>query len=62
MERLPEKLFIQCHRSYIVNTERIRSLDKKGRERFEIAMDQPEITIPVSKGYSRKIVEKYRLT
>jgi len=62
MERLPEKLFIQCHRSYIVNTERIRSLAKKDRERFEIDMDQPEITIPVSKGYSRKIVEKYRLT
>lgn len=62
MERLPEKMFIQCHRSYIVNSERISRLERKGKERFEIALDQPEISIPVSKGYSRKIMERYRLT
>lgn len=60
MERLPEKMFIQCHRSHIVNTDRIKRLDKKGRERFEILLDQPEATLPVSKGFSRKIVESYR--
>mgnify|MGYP001814614749 CR=1 FL=1 len=62
MERLPEKMFIQCHRSYIVNTDRIRRLDKKGRERFEIALDKPDLCLPVSKGFSKKIVKAYRLS
>jgi len=61
IERLPEKLFIQCHRSYIVNSDRIKRLDKKGRENFEIILDYSDSTLPVSKGFSRKIVETFRL-
>ena len=62
MERLPEKMFIQSHRSYIVNTDRIKRLEKKTKESFEIVLDQPEILIPVSRGYSRKIVDAFRLS
>jgi two-component system LytT family response regulator len=62
VERLPEKMFIQCHRSRIVNVDRIKRLDRKGRERFEIVLDQPDVSIEVSKGYSKKIVESYRLS
>jgi two-component system, LytTR family, response regulator len=62
MERLPGKLFIQSHRSYIVNTDRIKRLDKRGKESFEIALDQPEAFIPVSRGYSRNILATFRLS
>lgn len=61
MERLPSNMFIQSHRSFIVNIERIRKLDKKGRESFEIDLDRPATHIPVSKGFSRKLVEAFRL-
>lgn len=60
MERLPEKMFLQSHRSYIVNTDRIKRLEKKGRENMEIVLDHPVASLPVSKGYSRKIREAYR--
>jgi two-component system, LytTR family, response regulator len=61
MERLPERTFVQCHRSYIVNTDRIMRLDKKGKESFLITLDQPAVFIPASRGYSRKIVEAFRI-
>jgi len=61
MERLPENMFLQTHRSYIVNADRIKRLEKKGRENLEIVLDHPVASLPVSKGYSRKIREAYRL-
>jgi len=61
MERLPEKMFLQSHRSYIVNADRIKRLERKGRENMEIILDNPVASLPVSKGYSRKIKEAYRL-
>jgi len=62
MERLPEKMFIQSHRSYIVNTDRIKRLEKRSKESFEVVLDQPKILLPVSRGYSRKIMDAFRLS
>jgi two-component system LytT family response regulator len=61
MERLPESLFLQSHRSYIVNTDRIVRLDKKNRDSYEIVLDHPEARVPVSRGFSRKIEKSFRL-
>lgn len=61
MERLPGKVFIQCHRSFIVHADRIKRMDKKGKENYEIILDHSDVILPVSKGFSRKMVEAFRL-
>jgi two-component system LytT family response regulator len=60
MERLPSSMFIQCHRSYIVNMDHILRLQKRSKESFEIVLERSDVSIPVSKGYSRKLVEAYK--
>ncbi len=62
VERLPHKMFFQCHRSYIVNTDHIARLNKKNKDSFEVILKYPEVFIPVSRGYSRKILETFRPT
>jgi two-component system LytT family response regulator len=47
-ERLPETGFMRVHRSYIVNTDKITTV-----ERFRIVFDQ-KVFIPVSENYKEK--------
>jgi len=61
VERLPETLFFQCHRSYIVNIDRVERLDKKNKDSFELVLDRPQMLVPVSRGFSRKLVDTFRV-
>lgn len=60
MERLPSSMFMQCHRSYIVNLDQILRLNKKSKESFEIVLDRTETIVPVSRGFSKKLVETFK--
>ena len=60
MERLPSSMFLQCHRSYIVNLDHIKRLDKRNRDSFEIVLDRSGVTIPMSRGFSKKLMELFK--
>lgn len=60
-QRLPESMFIQCHRSFIVNADRIYRLIKKNKSSFEIELDHPAETIPLSRQYNGKISRQFRV-
>lgn len=51
-ELLPQDRFLQCHRSYLVNKQAIRSL-----RRYEITLDGGE-AVPVSKQRYREVEEE----
>ena len=51
-ELLPQDRFLQCHRSYLVNKQAVRSL-----RRYEITLDGGE-TVPVSKQRCREVEEE----
>lgn len=51
-ELLPQDRFLQCHRSYLVNKQAVRSL-----RRYEIALDGGE-AVPVSKQRYREVEEE----
>jgi len=53
-ERLPEELFVQCHRSYIVNLMYVRHMEKD-----YITMSD-NTTIPVSRRYQKNFVSRFR--
>jgi DNA-binding LytR/AlgR family response regulator len=47
-EKLPESKFMRVHRSFIVNTDKITTV-----ERFRIVFDE-KVFIPVSENYKEK--------
>lgn len=59
LERLPEELFFQVHRSYIVNINGIKRIYKKSTSSYEVQYDH--FQIPISKNYFKKVKEKFRV-
>lgn len=60
-DSLTEYGLVRCHRSYIVNIEKIKVL-RKEKEGLLIDLGQEEIQdIPVSKTYSEKIMELFQI-
>lgn len=53
-EKLPQELFAQCHRSYIINLLYIRCIEKAG-----ITMSNNAI-IPISRSYQKEFLERFR--
>lgn len=51
--RLPERLFVRCHQSYLVNLGEITALEKGG---FRVG----EALVPISKTYSQQARARYR--
>ena len=57
-ERLPSNLFIQVHRSYIINTEHVIRINKIAPESYQTFLPYPKEPIPVSRRYSRQLLLK----
>ena len=49
-DRLPSPPFFRCHRSYIVNLERVRELRRRGERDHDLKLDPPVIKlVPLSR-------------
>ncbi len=57
-ERLPANLFLQIHRSYIINTEHVVKINKVAPESYQTYLTNPKEPIPVSRRYSRLLLQK----
>jgi len=53
---LPQNVFFQCHRSYIINTRHISHYRKKYKELVMIN----EITVPVSRSNEKGLLQRCR--
>lgn len=58
-EKLPDNIFHQVHRSYIVNFNHIDKLIKKESNRYEIKLKTLPKIIPVSRTFSKEIKKKF---
>jgi len=61
MERLPPDLFIQVHRSYIINISHIQEIEKKQTGNYNVKLKHTKIFIPVSRNHLKKIKSRYRI-
>jgi len=61
VERLPEKIFYQLHRSYIVNINHIEELVKGANNKYEAHLKFCNKTVPISKNYSKIIKNHFLL-
>jgi len=61
MERLPERMFFQVHRSYIVNVNRIREIKRQASERHAVSLEGEIKLIPVSRSCLRKLKDNFRV-
>jgi len=61
VERLPAFQFIQTHRSYIVNTDRVLRMEKKSKDSFSLVLDHPVTQVPVSRSYHKQLQSKFRI-
>lgn len=57
-ERLPQNLFLQIHRSFIINSEHVLKLIKQASESYLAYLHFPKDPIPVSRRYSRQLLQK----
>ncbi|SHE67594.1 transcriptional regulator, LytTR family [Mariniphaga anaerophila] len=58
-EYLSEYSFIRCHRSFIVNFEKVK-LIRKEKDGLKLEIDAPtEMIIPVSKTYSQGVLDEF---
>ena len=52
------KIFLRCHRSYIINTNRITSIIRKSRQ-YYFVLDKTNEKIPISRNTENEILEKF---
>ncbi len=58
-EYLSEYSFIRCHRSFIINFEKVK-LIRKEKDGLKLEIDAPsELVIPVSKTYSQGVLKEF---
>jgi DNA-binding LytR/AlgR family response regulator len=58
-EYLSEYSFVRCHRSFIVNFEKVK-LIRKEKDGLKLEIDAPaELVIPVSKTYSQGVLNEF---
>ena len=60
-ERLPENMFIQVHRSFIVNINLVQQIKKNKTGNFEIILNHSNTIIPISRNHLKKIKSKFRI-
>ena len=55
---LPSPPFVRCHRSFIVNVNRVRAIQKRGSDEYDFKMDPPvNRRVPISR-YRIKEIRK----
>lgn len=59
VERLPNNIFYQVHRSFIVNFNHIEEFVNKENNRYDIKLKYSAKTIPVSKSFSKAIRDRF---
>jgi len=60
MERLPASMFLQVHRSFIVNVDQVQEIVKQS-DKHEIKLKNETALIPVSRSCLRKLKETFRV-
>jgi len=58
--RLPEKVFIQAHRSFIINLNHVKEFRKKNKDSFEVVFEKISTTVPVSRNFSKRIKSDFQ--
>jgi len=61
LERLPGSLFIQIHRSYIVNLNRIAEIVKKSPGHLRVVLANQGQELPISRNYQKRILARYKV-
>jgi DNA-binding LytR/AlgR family response regulator len=55
-KKLPATAFVQCHREYIVNLNRVRALTPRSSRDWDLRLDPPvNRRIPISRSHLEKI-------
>lgn len=54
-ELLPDKQFLQCHRSYLVNQNRIRQVRGNARN-YELLLEGTELSVPVARNKAEDVL------
>lgn len=65
MDELDDELsrfgFFRCHRSYIVNAQRVAKVERYTRNSFNLTLnDAARTSIPLAKGRAEEMRERYR--
>jgi len=53
--------FIRCHKSYIVNLQKISKVVGNARQ-YNVFLDNTDISVPVSRNLSKPLIERFSLT
>ncbi len=61
MERLPENMFAQVHRSFIININQVEEIKKTDNTHFKVSLKQTKSMIPVSRKYLKQLKTKFRI-
>ena len=59
-ERLPSSIFLRVHKSFIVNTTFVKSLDKKGIDGPVAYLSYPEKPVPVSRRFGSRLNSAFK--
>ncbi len=55
-KKLPAPVFVQCHREYIVNLNRVRALTPRGSRDYDLRLDPPvNRRIPIARQRLEKV-------
>lgn len=60
-ERLPKDIFFRCHRSYLVNTEKIKEIVPWFNNTYLLRLSEIDAEIPVSRSKSKEFRQLMRL-
>ena len=59
LQSIPGNSLIQCHRSYLVNFDKVRII-KKEKDGLHLEMDTPDkLSLPVSKTYVDQVLKQF---
>ena len=61
VERLPPDMFLQVHRSFIVNVNHIEEIERQSSESHVVRLKHEDALIPVSRSCLRKLKEAFRV-
>ncbi len=61
MDRLPSPMFLQVHRSFIINVDQVEEILKQSADSHLIKLKNEDEMIPVSRNFMRKLKETFRV-
>lgn len=61
LTRLPENVFNQVHRSFLVNLNYVQELRKKNKDSFEISLKYSIQKIPVSRHFTQELKRRFEV-